>query len=82
MLFAADKVSKVRELRAALALASRHDERVDRSLLPPRRLTHLRHCLGMLEERLGGSPLVALLRTELAELDHDLNASATPRAAA
>jgi (p)ppGpp synthase/HD superfamily hydrolase len=79
-LFAADKVSKVRELRAAIA--SRHHERVDQSLLPPRLLAHLRHCLGMLEERLGGSPLVALLRTELGELDHDLNASAAPRAAA
>jgi hypothetical protein len=51
MVFAADKVSKVRELRTAVATASRHHERVDQSLPPPRRLAHLRHCLGMLEHR-------------------------------
>ena len=80
--FAADKVSQVRELRAALATASRDRERVDESLLPPRRLAHLRHCLGMLEERLGGDPLVELLRTELGELSRDLNASAVTRTVA
>ena len=80
--FAADKVSKVRELRAAVATATRRHARVQESLLPPRRLEHFRHCLGMLEERLGDSPLVQLLRTELGELSHDLKAAAATRAAA
>jgi (p)ppGpp synthase/HD superfamily hydrolase len=80
--FAADKVSKVGELRAALATASRLHARVDESLLPPRLLVHLRHCLGMLEEHLGDSPLVELLRTELGQLNHDLEGSAAARTAA
>lgn len=75
MIFAADKVSKVRELRSAISTATRRHERVERSLSRPRRLIHFRHCLSMLEERLGDSPLVELLRTELAGLSHDLKAS-------
>jgi (p)ppGpp synthase/HD superfamily hydrolase len=75
LVFAADKVSKVRELRAAVSTASRRHERVGESLLPPRRLAHLHSCLGMLEECLGDSPLVRLLGIELAELDHDLKRS-------
>lgn len=82
MVFAADKVSKVRELRAALAAARRRRTQLDDSLLPPWRLAHLHHCLGMLEQRLGDSPLVRLLRSELGELNHDLKESAAPRAAA
>jgi (p)ppGpp synthase/HD superfamily hydrolase len=77
--FAADKISKMRELRAAIATASPHHERVDESLVPSRRLAHLRHCLGMLEEQLGDSPLVQLLRTELGELDDDLRGSVATR---
>lgn len=76
MIFAADKVSKVRELRAAISMAARRDERVEKSLFRPRRLAHYRNCLGMLEERLGDSPLVELLRTELAGLRSDLKAPA------
>jgi (p)ppGpp synthase/HD superfamily hydrolase len=75
-IFAADKVSKVRELRAAISEAVGRGERVDASLLPPRRLAHFRHCVGMLEERLGDSALVELLRVELAGLYHDYRGSA------
>jgi hypothetical protein len=82
MLFAADKVSKVHELRSALTTASRDPRLVDESLLPPRRLAHLRRCLGMLQELLGAAALVELLRTELDGLDHDLGRSAATRAAA
>ncbi len=76
MVFAADKVSKVRELRAAIEIAGHRHERPDESLVRPRRLAHLRHCLGMLEERFGDSPLVELLRIELGGLDDELKASA------
>jgi (p)ppGpp synthase/HD superfamily hydrolase len=72
MIFAADKVSKVGELRAAISTATRQRRLVDVSLVRPRRLAHLRHCLGTLEERLGDSPLVGQLRFELIGLDHDL----------
>lgn len=78
MVFAADKLSKVRELRAAISNPGRDLERA----VPPRRVAHLRACLGMLEERLGDSPLVGMLATELAALNDDLKASATTRAAA
>jgi len=56
MVFAADKVSKVRELS------------LDRAHRGPsqRRLTHYRRCLELLESLLSDSPLVAQLRTELA----------------
>ena len=52
MVFAADKISKVREVGP-------------QSKLPRRRLTHYRRCLELLERRLTGSPLVVQLRTEL-----------------
>jgi (p)ppGpp synthase/HD superfamily hydrolase len=55
MVFAADKVSKVREFSRA-----RSPRR-----LPQRRLTHYRRCLELLERRLSGSPLVTQLRAEL-----------------
>lgn len=79
-IFAADKVSKVRELRAALARAARRP--VVESLVPPRRVAHLRHCLDLLQERLGDSSLVRLLGTELAGLTGDLKSSATLTAVA
>jgi (p)ppGpp synthase/HD superfamily hydrolase len=75
MIFAADKVSKVRELRSALSTATRRHQRLQASLVRPRRLAHLRHSLGMLEEQLSDSPLVAQLRAELAELSRSLTAS-------
>jgi (p)ppGpp synthase/HD superfamily hydrolase len=51
MVFAADKVSKVRELRLDRAPSRR-------------RLTHYRRCVEMLEQRLSDSPLVVQLRAE------------------
>ena len=51
MVFAADKISKVRELE----LSNRR---------PKRRLTHYRRCLELLERLLSDSPLVSELRIE------------------
>lgn len=67
MVFAADKVSKARELRLALARDGRQAS-LRRGSKPQRKLAHYRHCAEMLEERLAGSPLVESLRRELAEL--------------
>ena len=74
-IFAADKVSKVRELRSAIVTAARRQEPVEESLLAPRRLAHLRHCPGTLQKRLGDSPLAEqLMRAELVGLNNDLKA--------
>ena len=56
MLFAADKVSKARELSlgAGLGVTVRR-----------RRLTHYRRCLALLQERLPDFPLVGMLQREL-----------------
>jgi (p)ppGpp synthase/HD superfamily hydrolase len=54
MLFAADKVSKARELRIPGAARPRK-----------RRLVHYERCLALLQERLPDSRLVAQLKTEL-----------------
>jgi (p)ppGpp synthase/HD superfamily hydrolase len=51
MVFAADKISKVREVRATRSL-------------PKGRLTHYRRCVELLERLLADSPLVAQLRAE------------------
>ena len=56
MLFAADKISKARELRYEGAGAPRS-----------RRLAHYQRCLALLQEHLPHSPLVAQLREELDE---------------
>jgi (p)ppGpp synthase/HD superfamily hydrolase len=58
MVFAADKVSKVREVN------------LDRKRHAPsrRRMTHYRRCLELLERLLADSPLVAQLRVELAKV--------------
>jgi (p)ppGpp synthase/HD superfamily hydrolase len=71
MVFAADKLSKARELRLAFA----RDPRAEGARHPAprgskayRKLMHYRHCEEMLEERLADSPLVEGLRRELAEL--------------
>lgn len=53
LLFAADKLSKARELQ----LGPRAGE--------PARVDHYRRCLALLERRLGDAPLVDQLRTEL-----------------
>jgi (p)ppGpp synthase/HD superfamily hydrolase len=59
MLFAADKISKARELR----LERRRWGRARRS--SKRRLAYYKRCLALLQERLPGSPLVAQLDAEL-----------------
>lgn len=69
VIFAADKVSKVRELRLTLERLRRRGARPDESLLRPRRLVHYRRCLGMLEELLGDPGLVHRLRAELVRLE-------------
>jgi (p)ppGpp synthase/HD superfamily hydrolase len=58
MVFAADKVSKVREY--SLGNPPRRPSQ--------RRLTHYRRCLELLERQLSDSPLVAQLRTEFDRL--------------
>lgn len=67
MVFAADKVSKARELRLAFATATRPPS-FRRGSKPQRKLAHYRHCAELLDERLAGSPLVETLHRELAEL--------------
>ncbi len=61
MVLAADKISKVRELK--LEIAQRHT--APPSCCWERRLTHYRHCLRRLEEHLTDSPLVTTLTAEL-----------------
>jgi HD domain len=66
MLFAADKLSKVRELRFDSTPARKSlsgGVRITRSR--GRRLMHYRDCLAMLEDQLPDSALVRQLRTEL-----------------
>jgi (p)ppGpp synthase/HD superfamily hydrolase len=72
MIFAADKVSKTRELRLAIKHQLKRHEPPANSLLRPRRMAHYRRCLGLLEEHLGQSALVAQLRTELSKLERVL----------
>ena len=65
-LFAADKLSKLRELGRETAVDHEqlrtHSPRDD---LRPRRLRHYQRSLALLEERLSDSPLVRALRDEL-----------------
>jgi hypothetical protein len=82
MVFAADKISKIGELRLAIWTAAQHSQPLDRAIVRPRRLIHFRRCLVMLEERFGHSPLVARLRAELAHLNQDLRSGAGFSAAA
>ncbi len=65
MVFAADKVSKVRELAVGPpgSEAARLAATVSRTR--QRRLIHYRRCLELLERHLANSPLVAQLRSEL-----------------
>jgi (p)ppGpp synthase/HD superfamily hydrolase len=67
--FAADKVSKVRELR--LSDASQVKVR-------SRKLRHYRRCLAMLQERLPDSALVTMLAAELGALSDSRAALAQP----
>jgi len=61
MVFAADKVSKVREL----PVDGPDSEAETESRTRQRRLAHYRRCLEMLEAHLADSPLVGQLRSEL-----------------
>jgi (p)ppGpp synthase/HD superfamily hydrolase len=72
MVFAADKISKIGELRMAVGSAAQRHEALDQSIVRPRRLVHFRRCLDMLEDRFGTSPLVPRLRAELTHLNRDL----------
>jgi (p)ppGpp synthase/HD superfamily hydrolase len=66
---AADKLSKLRELRRETAAYARAATPRGRVREPrARRLQHYRRSLALLEERLPGSPLVTQLRDELAAL--------------
>jgi len=56
--FAADKISKVRELSLVI-------KRTGPGGICNQRLTHYRHCARLLEQRLPHSPLVRRLRAEL-----------------
>jgi (p)ppGpp synthase/HD superfamily hydrolase len=71
-LFAADKISKVRELRRLDATAGAQPRRTPREhQTNERRLAHYRACLALLQERLPGSPLVHQLEAELRRLSRD-----------
>lgn len=71
-LFAADKLSKVRELRRESALdPTEGDARRPTRELRARRVKHYQRSLAMLQERLPTSPLVAELKDELSALIRD-----------
>lgn len=67
MILAADKISKVRELRLETA-AARGRRRAITSPSRLRRFAHYQECLELLERHLPDSPLVANLRTEIERL--------------
>ncbi len=69
VLFAADKLSKVRELRLAPATETP---------VRRRRLRHYRHCLGLLQEQLPACTLVTALGLELAALPDQSARKRTP----
>ena len=71
-LFAADKLSKLRELRRETVVDSTDGAAPSRGReLRARRLRHYQRSLALLEERLRDSPLVRQLREELAILNRD-----------
>jgi HD domain len=68
-LFAADKLSKLREVRREAAIDPAGNGTPDRARqLRTRRLRHYQRSLALLEERLADSPLVRGLRDELATI--------------
>jgi (p)ppGpp synthase/HD superfamily hydrolase len=80
-LFAADKISKVRELRRLDGAARIQARRTPREReINERRLAHYRECLALLQERLPGSPLVRQLETELRRLPRDATHARRARA--
>jgi (p)ppGpp synthase/HD superfamily hydrolase len=71
-LFAADKLSKLRELRRETGIDPTATGRPNRAReLRARRLRHYQRSLALLEERLAESPLVRALREELASLQRE-----------
>jgi (p)ppGpp synthase/HD superfamily hydrolase len=64
-LFAADKLSKLRELRREAVVNLDQGAPARRRELRARRLRHYQRSLALLEERLSDSPLVRELRAEL-----------------
>jgi (p)ppGpp synthase/HD superfamily hydrolase len=68
MVFAADKVSKARELRRELEPADGPRSISTAATSRRRRLAHYQQSLALLERLLADSPLVALLRAELEKL--------------
>lgn len=67
MIFAADKISKVRELHLEPASTGPRKPTIA-SLSLEHRLVHYHECLGLLEQLLLDAPLVKQLRTELERL--------------
>ncbi len=65
MLFAADKLSKARELRLAPTPARNSSGGAAITRSRNRRLTHYHHCLALLQDQLPDSPLVKQLSSEL-----------------
>ena len=65
MLFAADKLSKVRELRQEQGINRHGTGSPHRRELRTRRLRHYQRSLALLQERLPDSPIVRALRDEL-----------------
>lgn len=70
-IFAADKLSKLRELRREATVDPELGENSVGRKIRTRRLKHYRRSLAMLEERLPESPLVRELAQELQALPHD-----------
>jgi len=68
VLFAADKISKARELRLEQAEPPGERERSVRARSRGRRLAHYQRCLALLQERLPDSPLVRQLDAEVKDL--------------
>ncbi len=68
MVFAADKISKARELRLDPAPAAGSHHLPEAPPSRQQRLTHFHHCLELLEDTLSGSPLIEQLRMELESL--------------
>lgn len=79
-LFAADKLSKLRELRREASTPSSDDGEASKGREPrARRLRHYQRSLALLEERLPQSPLVGQLRCELQSFLRDRAALAATR---
>jgi hypothetical protein len=79
MLFAADKISKARELSLSGAAAHPALGHADRRRRPrKRRLAHYQRCPTLLQERLPDSPLVAQRAVELKALDRSADRPRAP----